>query len=225
MGEGENLLSKSTIPIKRLGWSGVVLMLCGMCSFAGSMAWYRTRTWHPLDVSVPLSVGHFSTSDFTTNVSENFTIQLEVDVGIPKQDMETVLGIDGPLAKADEVHGFKLAWALTADGKEVKREVSDGHGQGYWRGNRVGRLLGNFLAERGKRYRLDLDILEDGSRLGNYHPRLKVGTDIFALDGHAIREAVLEFVSLAIVALGVVLFLLAIFLDRRRAQTAALPAH
>ena len=204
--------------VKWLAWSGIVLAVSGVCSFVGNKAWYRTRTWFPVDLPIALSVGHVSSPEFTVNVKETFAIQLDVDSEIPKPVMETVLGIGDFPSKPDELRGFRLAWTLLSNGKVVKHEISDGRNQGYWGGRRMGRLLGYFLAEKGMRYRLDLDVLEDASQLSHYDPRVKVGIDIFTLDGYAIGQGLLEFVSLAVAGLGTALFVVTALLNRRSAR-------
>jgi hypothetical protein len=198
--------------VKWLAWLGVALILSGLCSYVGTVAWYRTRTWYPLDVPVVLTVGHVGTPEFTLNLRENFAIQLDVDRRVPKEVMERVLGTGDLLSsKPAELHGFKLAWTLSSDGRVLKQEISDGHNQGYW-GSRTGRLLGYFQAEKGKRYRVDFDVLEDGSELAVYHPRLKVCVDLFALDGYAIGEGITELALLAVAGLGAALLVSAMIL-------------
>jgi hypothetical protein len=136
------VIAKLTRLAKWLAWSGVALILSGVCSFAGNEAWYKTRKWFPLDVPVTLSVGHFATADFTVNVNETFEIQLEVDREIPTLVANTVLGTGDPSSKTNEVRGFNLAWTLSSDGRVIEHEISDGRNEGYWGGRRMGRLLG-----------------------------------------------------------------------------------
>lgn len=218
------MIPKSTRLVRWLAWAGVALILSGVCSFAGNEVWYKTRTWFPLDIPVKLSVGHFATPDFSVNVTETFAIQLEVDREIPTVLTDTVLGTGDPSSESHEARGFNLAWTLSSNGRVVEREVSDGRNQGYWGGRRIGRLLGSFRAEKGKRYRIDLDVLEDGSGLASYHPHLKVGVDLFTLDAHAVGEGILGLVSLGITAIGAALYISAIVLHRQRlARRSTLP--
>jgi hypothetical protein len=214
----------STKLAKWLARLGVFLILSGLCSLVGSMAWYSTRTWYPLNMPIALTVGHVGTPEFIVNVSESFAIQLDVDRKVPTTVMDTVLGTGDPLsADPGEVHGFKLAWTLTSDGRVVRREISDGHNQGYW-GRTTGRLLGYFRAEKGKRYRVDVDVLEDGSQLAAYHPHLKVNVDLFALDGYAIGEGIVQLAFLAVAGVGAALFVSAMILHWRAvSRHSALP--
>jgi hypothetical protein len=213
--EGREEAPKAKKLVKWLAWLGVALILSGLSSYVGNVAWYRTRTWYPLDVPIVLTVGHVGTPEFTVNLRESFEIQLDVDRQVPKLLMDNVLGTGDLLSsKPDEVRGFKLAWTLSSDGKVVKHEISDGHNQGYW-GSRTGRLLGFFRAEKGKRYRVDVDVLEDGSQLAAYHPRLKVCVDLFTLDGYAMGEGITELALLAVAGFGAALLVSAMILHWR----------
>jgi hypothetical protein len=188
------------------GVVGIGLILSGLGSAIGNWAWYRTRTWFPLEMPIALTVGHVATPEFTVNVRENFVIQLDLDRGLPKSATNAVLGTDDLISSEPfEGRGFRIAWTLRSDGKVIKQEISDGHNQGYW-GSTTGRLLGYFRAEKGKRYRVDVDVLEDGSQLAAYHPRLKVAVDLFTLDGYAIGEGIIELAFLVLAGLGVTLF-------------------
>ena len=202
---------------KWLAWFGVVLIVSGLLAAIGNVTWYRTRTWFPMDMPIALAVGHVSTPEFTVNVREIFLIQLDVDRGVPKTVMDTVLGT-GDLVSPQpvEARGFRLTWTLSSDGTVQKREISDGHNQGYW-GSTTGRLLGYFRAEKRKRYRVDVDVLEDGSQLAAYHPRLKVAVDLFTLDGYAIGEGLLELAFLAVAGFGAALLVAALILRWRAA--------
>lgn len=220
------MIQKSAGLASWLAWSGIFLIIFGVCSFAGNTAWYKTRNWVPLDVPITLSTGYFTSSDFTVSVKEAYTIQLEVDREVPKQLTDTVLGTGDPSSNRNALRGFNLAWTLSSDGRILKHDVSDGRDQGYWGARRMGRNLGCFRAEKGKQYRLDVNAVEDGSQLASYHPRLKVGVDLLVLDGLAIKEGILELTSLGVAGMGAVLFIPAVFLKRRwrLARRSTLPA-
>lgn len=213
--QGREGAPKTKKLVKWLAWLGVALIFSGLSSYVGTTVWYRTRTWYPLDVPIVLTVGHVGAPEFTVNLRENFEIQLDVDRRVPKLLMDNVLGTGDLLSsKPDELHGFKLAWTLSRDGSVVRHEISDEHNQGYW-GSRTGRVLGYFQSEKGKRYRIDVDVLEDGSQLAAYHPRLKVCVDLFTLDGYAIGEGITELALLAVAGLGAALFVSAMILHWR----------
>jgi hypothetical protein len=193
--------------VKWLAWVGTVLVFLGACLFVGNRAWYRARTWTPVNIPVPLTVGHISTPEFAVNVEDTFTIRLDVDPEVPARTMDAVLGIgDLTSGKTEGGPGFKLSWVMRSDGKDVLHGISDGRGEGFW-GSRRGRVLGSFHAEKGKRYRLDVDVLEDGSQLEPYHPHLRVSVDLFTLDGYAMATGISEVAALAVVGFGTALLI------------------
>lgn len=183
---------------------GLTLLFLGIAFAVGNRAWYRTRTWRVVDRSLELSVGPVSTQEFAINVEENFLILLEVDRDVPPKIAEGVLGTGKLVSEHLVAHGFKMRWAVLKNGSLMKQGLSDGNGEGYG-GSRMGRILGFFPAERGQKYRIDLDVLEDGSALKPYHPTLKVQVDLFTLDGYAMAEGFSELAGLVVAGIGVLL--------------------
>jgi hypothetical protein len=90
------------------------------------------------------------------------------------------------------------------DATVIRQDLSDGNGEGFWSG-RMGRVLGSFPAEKGQKYRIDLEVLEDGSALEPYHPSLEVRVDPFTLDGYAMGEGFSELAGLVVGGIGVLL--------------------
>jgi hypothetical protein len=205
--------------IQWLNRIGLFLAAAGVCWLIGNRLWYSTRTWTALDVPVSLAIGHVTTPEFQVNLEDQFEVELDVDRPVPSDVMDDVLGIgESPSAANANLRGFKLAWALRCNEEVVKQGVSDGRGEGYW-GKTTGRVLSYFPARGGKVYRLDIDVLDDGSRLSPYHPHLKVAVDLFALDGYAITEGLKEIAGCLAAALGIVLLAAAAItktVDRRR---------
>jgi hypothetical protein len=189
---------------------GVSLMLVGGCWAVGNSVWCSTRTWTPVDTPLALTVGHRETPEFTVNVAENFAIDLTVDRSVPRDLMTDVLGIGDPLSsQRGERSGFRLAWTVEGGGRVVKNGISDGKDEGYW-GSKTGRRLGYFPADKGKLYKVKIDILEDGTKLAPYHPCLKVGVDMFRMDGYYIETAGMQIIGGGIAVVGCLFFIAAL---------------
>jgi hypothetical protein len=187
---------------KWLAGIGLVLFLSGISFSIGNWAWCRTRTWHVINKPLELRAGSVSTEEFTVNINENFMLLLEVDRDVPPGIAQNVLGTGELVSKnRSEPHGFKMRWAVMKDGKSIKGGLSDGNGEGYW-SSRIGRVLGFFPAEKGEKYRIDLNVLEDGSALDPYHPTLKVQVDLFTLDGYAMGEGFSELAGMIVAGIG-----------------------
>jgi len=209
-----------------LFWFGLAVLVAGISTVIGISLWERTRTWSPLDMPVSLGVGHIRTPEFAVNVSERFELQLSVNRQVPRVLLDKVLGIGDVNSSTDELSGFKMTWVVSSNGNVLESGTSDG-GKGqeaYW-SSRVGRHFGRFHAEKGKKYRLDLDVLEDGSGLDPYDPRLQVRVDMFVLDGYWIGDGIMQLIAFATAVLGFVVLLFA-FLKRWRAERRNLnPVH
>jgi hypothetical protein len=163
----------------------------------------------PVDQPISLNVGHTQSPDFSVNVQENFELQLAVDRSVPSDLAVHVLGIGDATSAHDELaRGFRVKWAVEQAGTVIKTGISDGHDQGYW-GATEGRRFGFFRAEKEKPYTIRLDVLEDGSKLAPYHPRLQVRVDLFALDGYFLSTGVMVAAGVFAAGLGAILLIVA----------------
>jgi hypothetical protein len=187
---------------KWLFWIGLIMFVLGVSFAACNRTWYRTRTWSVVAKPIDLNAGSKFTQEFQTNIDENFLVMLEVDRGLPQEVAERVLGVgDFVSGGRTDLHGFRMRWAVLNNGIVVKKGISDGNGEGYW-SRRIGRILGFFPAKKGQKYKLDLEVLDDGSGLNPYHPSLLVRVDIFTLDGYAMGEGISELAGLIVAGLG-----------------------
>jgi hypothetical protein len=65
----------------------------------------------------------------------------------------------------DRLSVVKASWTLTSDGRTVAGGSNDDERSGAWDNDSISRLLGTFHSANGRRYVLDVDVLEDGSSL------------------------------------------------------------
>jgi hypothetical protein len=218
------MAAKSKRLTKWLMFMGVLLILSGLGFSIWNLLWYRTRTWFPLDQPILLTVGQTKSPTFRVNVEENFIIQLAVDRDTPQPIVDDVLGI-GELgsAKTRDARGFKLTWAVKHAGNVVKQGTSDGHNEGYW-SRKIGRMLGYFHTKKGEEYQLEVNVLEDGSQLAPYHPRLITCVDLFTLDGYAMGEGLSEFAGYLVAGVGGILLIFAALLRWRANKIPIKPA-
>jgi len=190
---------------KWLFWVGITMFVSGVSFAVGNWTWYKTRTWSVVNKQIDLKAGSKFTQEFQVNIDENFLVMLEVDRDVPQDVAERVLGVgDFVSGSRTDLHGFKMRWAVLNNGIVVKKGISDGNGEGYW-SRRKGRILGFFPAKKRQKYRLDLEVLDDGSGLNQYHPSLLVRVDIFTLDGYAIGEGLSELAGVAVAGFGLLL--------------------
>ena len=136
---------------------GLTLILAGIAWFGGWACWLATRIWVPLHVPISLSQGHIRTPEFTINVESAYLIQIRVAQDFDNEGGPCLLvGLRCPSA-------LGTSWSLSNRERVIARGSDDPSGRG----------LGTFNAGKG-RYILDLDIMQDGSRLNAGAPHLMV---------------------------------------------------
>jgi hypothetical protein len=155
---------------------GTGLILTGVAAICGWALWSETRTWVPVDMPVPLTVGRIQTREFKINQDALYEIGIDAERNIPYQTLNCLLDVEDiyPERCKDTPSVIRASWVLTSDGAAVAHGSSDEFKGGGWSVT-VERYIGSFRLEKGKRYVIDVDILTDGTLLRTTHPRLKVG--------------------------------------------------
>jgi biopolymer transport protein ExbD len=127
-------------------------------------------------VPISLSRGHTRTPEFEINLESSFWVYVEVERKFDPEGVPCMLGYHCATCKTALNDFVPVSWSLSDHGRVVATGNGDpGHGM---LGGTVtmGRGIGQFLAEPGKHYVMDVDVLEDGSALNPGHPHLKIET-------------------------------------------------
>lgn len=203
--------------LRRTGWIGLTLIAVAVAALACWTAWFRTRTWRPVNMPVSLSQGaHFNTGEFGLNLAAQYAIEINAGGGIPIDDLGCLLGNDmRSTCSAPSV--LRVRWTLSS-GANVTRGTSDdskGGGAMYSTGEAF-RTIGLFRGEKGRRYVLDIDVLADGSRLAVANPHLSVNAFDTKYESALVLSGVLRFVCAIIGLLGVLLLATSILSAGRR---------
>ena len=158
---------------------GIALVIVGVALTAGRIAWSRSRTYVPVDMPVSLSIGHIRTFDFKLNLRKLYLIEIEAQKTLPFGALNCMLGIKDVISdKCENVPSvLKASWSLSNAGAVIVSGSSTDNGNGDWTNDTVARQLGSFVAEPGRLYRLDVDVMTDGSFLNQTNPRLKIAVD------------------------------------------------
>jgi biopolymer transport protein ExbD len=127
------------------------LILIGIATPTLYARWLYTRTFVALELPVSLSPGHIRTADFSVNLSAWYQIGVDGD-NLFLYRPDCGLGAVDPLLKTRSI---------------VYR---DGQAQDHFDG--ADRFLGHFYAKKGRRYRLDIQVLTDASCLNGGRPRI-----------------------------------------------------
>lgn len=151
---------------------GLALVLTGGTFFLSKAVWEATRIWVPVDIPISLSPGHTKTNEFKLNLNSPYVVFIAIDQGVDYNQNLCLIGVQ---QCEDEPSILRASWILSDAGKPIAAGIA-GSTQRGWFGvwQAIFREVGSFTATKGKHYSLDVDILEDASRLNSANPRLIV---------------------------------------------------
>ena len=189
----------------RKGRLGIALIIAGLVLFVGRVAWFRTRTCVPVRMPISLSVGHIRTSEFKLNLRKLYLIEIEVQKRLPFDTLDCILGIgDAISGKCDNIPSVvNASWSLSTAGVTIGSGSSTEGRGGAWTDNTAARLLGSFIAEPGRLYTLEVDVLANGSFLNQTNPQLKVEVDPRYYEESALWDIPVFLASAVLVVVGV----------------------
>ncbi len=188
--------------------SGFVLV--GLVLFGGWVLYLGTRHYVPIDMPVAMSVGHIRTREFTVNVSDPYEIEIEVEKKIPFDTLNCLLGMSPSSQEdcSDSPAVVNASWVLLSDGKIAQSGSSADDKGGAWASDTISREIGRFDGKAGHTYRLEVDILADGTRLALGDPHLKVSVTSDFVEGAMFETALLiDPAAGVLVLIGVVLLI------------------
>jgi hypothetical protein len=189
-----------------MAWFGLALIALAVVPLAGWTMWFHTRTWCPVDVPVSLTQGsHASTSEFAVNLNAQYAIEISAKGKIPVDDLGCLLGNDmRSTCAAPSV--VQVRWALSSDGIVVQGTSDDSRGGGaVYSTGEASRAIGYFHGQKGRHYKLDLDVLADGSSLAVANPHLRVSVDDTKYESGLVLSGLLRLVCALIGLVGAVL--------------------
>lgn len=144
----------------------------GIALPVGWTLWAASRIWVPLDIPVSLSRGHIRSEEFKINVESWYWVGVEVERGFDFNGAPCLLGYSGYICTGTP-SVLKATWSVSSGGKVVAQGTSNVMDWMMFEDSKfLDRGIGAFNAKKGQHYVLDVDILEDGSRLNAGHPHL-----------------------------------------------------
>ena len=140
----------------------------------------RPKPAHPyrysiVDMPVSLAIGTIHTSEFAP-ATHGYWIMIQVEKPLSFDQMRCMMGVvsgpldlkyctnDGPLLRAD--------WTVLEDGQVVKSGSSSTHGDDMYTKDYIFKFLGDFPAEAGKKYVVEVKFTKDGTPLNVANPHL-----------------------------------------------------
>ena len=194
--------------------AGAALIVLGVIPYVSMWLWVgkRQQTWRPLSTRITLHTGQWISPQFETSASTGYRLLLEMDRNLPFQRMECLLGLAGRdsdnecagVSEIDDIH-----WTVRSGGAVIahgsSRDISDGSYS-----NTISKTLGGFEANKGARYTVVLNILEDASELNRTNPRLVIQTFPGYWEGTIILWQLTAYAGVLAVGSGLLVMLVAI---------------
>lgn len=210
------------MPSSRAGRLGFIFVGVGVAVCGTWLLWLSTRTERPLDIPMPMAIGHVRTREFKINLKAPYEIDIEVQKKIPYDTLNCLLGTAMARTSTnleecpDRPSVVKASWVLTSDGRVVARGSSDDYRSGAWMNDSISRELGHFQSQSGRRYVLDVDVLADGSSLTPGNPRLKVEVHPMVYEQNAFRSVMLAVAMGMLILVGLSLLMFSTRKNRRQ---------
>lgn len=191
---------------------GAVLFVAAASISLVIFLWSEAMNAVPLSIPVVLSPGEFQSPKFATRMSIPYRINIVFDSSIPSAELDCLIGMSkGPQRCGNEAAILNVKWQLMSGGQAVATGSSADLVGASYSYHKTQRHIGIFDAHRGQGYTVDLNILEDGTRLSEAHPRLEIEPNLFGYEGWLLLAGLTFYAGLLGAAAGVVLILVGVF--------------
>jgi hypothetical protein len=208
----------------RLTWTvriGMALMLLGIVTLACWSAWFRTRTWCPVDIPISLAQGtHFTTGEFSLNLNGQYDIEIDAKGKIPLDTLGCLLG-NGMKSTCPIPPVVRLNWAVSHDGIIIRGKSDDFQGSGSnleFYGEAY-RTVGYFNGQKGQRYKVDVDVLADGLSLAPAQPHLRISVFDTSFESSLVVGGLLRLTCVVLMIVGLILLVSSFIAQRRRSRS------
>jgi hypothetical protein len=194
---------------------GLALIAVGLVPLACWTVWSLTRTWRPVDMPISLSQGsHFSTGEFASNLDAEFAIDIDSENKIPSDELGCLLG-NGMRSTCPSPSVVRVRWSLYSDGTVLQGTSDDTAGGSSGPSGEASRTIGYFKARKGRRYKLDGEVLADGSRLAVTNPHLRISVSDTSYESSLVIGGLLRFICAVICLIGGAFFIDSFLVQRR----------
>ncbi len=189
---------------------GIFALILGAALSASIYIWAGMMNAVPLDIPVSLLVGHIRTPDFRPSVNITYDIDIAFDSGIPLDKLNCLIGMNlqsvQPCTNQPSV--LNVNWMLMRDGQNIASGSSTETVMAGYSYNKTARHIGNFRAEHGRKYSLELDVLQDGAQLGRANPRLQVVPFLNSYEGRLLLAGLTFCLGILGVVVGIAMILI-----------------
>jgi len=125
---------------------------------------------------ISLAAGHVTTPEFKV-IKDRYIILVVAKKRLPFDVLCCMMGLNQEPLSRYNCHQEPLVqanWTVSSDHHTVAQGTSRDVRGGFFGNKDVGRYLGDFYGESGKKYTLDVDFTEDATALAVTDPHLSV---------------------------------------------------
>jgi hypothetical protein len=145
---------------------------------------------------------NLDSDQFASNLDAEFAIDIDSENKMPSDDLGCLLG-NGIRSTWPSPSVVRVRWSLYSDGTVLQGTSDDavGHGASGPFG-RASRTIGYFKARKGRHYKLDCDVLADGSSLAITNPRLRISVFDTSYESNLVIGGLLRLICAVISLIG-----------------------
>jgi hypothetical protein len=159
---------------------GVTILVVGLSALMALYVWRSHLETTAVHRSISLTPGKVQ-QDFRLNYSVYYRMGIEAERKLPHETLRCLLGIHDffqhKAACKDIPAALKYSWRLSCDGAPIKEGSSEKIDGGAYTNDTIEAEFGSFNGKRGEMCRLELELLQDGSRLSVTNPKLHIYAD------------------------------------------------
>ena len=180
------MLDSRCMHLAKQSGAGLWTLILGLAVCLFVQLWSARMNAVPLNIPFSFSIGPTQTSEFKTLAAIPYDVQIAFDTTrLPLKELNCLIGTNIPSVEpcSGQTPILNMEWKLTSNNQILARGSSTEAARAAYSYHRATRYLGRFDSQAGRKYRLDLDVLQDATRLAKADPRLEVVPFLDAYEG------------------------------------------
>jgi hypothetical protein len=200
----------------------LLILSIGLAIIGGSFVvayWYK---WTPVSFPVDLRQGITRSPPFSVNLTDNYAIEIEVERTLPFKQLNCLLGIGETTYEIEMCQAIPSPveykwWVFSPSGELIAQGTSaQKHSNGRTSARIMSRVIGEFQAEAGNEYVVQVESLKDASVLASTNPHIKVQSHTTAQKSHYVVSGIVRVIGLMFAIPGIIWLAVRMFASRAR---------
>lgn len=201
---------------------GLAIVLAGILEPITFSIWHATIRFVPVYKTISLAPGHLR-QPFSLNFSSDYVMEIEVERKLPHETLQCLLGVEDSYTPAGQCKdippALDFSWTLILNGQTVLTGSSAKIVGGSYTDATVASEFASFEGKRGQQYTLDMDFLQDGSKLSVANPKLRIGVDGMTYEDFLVFDLMAFAFAVICCLIGGAMFLISIAALRRKKKS------